>query len=166
MISPPHSQPTRKKESINMPDTVKITKLTQADTKRLAEINALLPQLAANTRALTLSELIAIIDSPANIIYAAVGPDDSIIGILLVVTVHQLTRVKCWIEDVVVSEAYRGQGVARRLLEAAIAEMPKEAQFISLTSNPRREAARHLYTSLGFEPRDTVVFRRTLTQEK
>lgn len=152
----------QEKGSTNMPDAIKIAKLTQAGMKELAEVNALLPQLAPDIPNLTIAELAAIVDSPANTVYVAVNQNDSIIGILLVVTVHQFASVKCWIEDVVVSEDYRGQGIARRLLETAIAEVPKEARFINLTSNPRREAAQHLYTSLGFQPRDTVVFRKTL----
>lgn len=141
-----------------------ITKLTRADERKLSGINELLPQLNPNIPKLSLVELTTIVDSPANTIYVAVKSDGSIVGMLLVVTVHQFAGIKCWIEDVVVSQDHRGQGIARRLVEAAISEVPESTRFINLTSNPRREAAHHLYTSLGFEPRDTVVFRRTLTR--
>jgi GNAT superfamily N-acetyltransferase len=149
---------------MNPRDTVTITRLEQVNARALDNINELLPQLAADIPHLNLAGLTAIVQSPANTVYAAVNSDGSVIGMLIVVTVRQFAGMKCWIEDVVVSKDYRGQGIARKLLEKAISEVPGTTRFINLTSNPRREAAHHLYTSLGFRPRDTVVFRRIPTQ--
>jgi ribosomal protein S18 acetylase RimI-like enzyme len=67
------------------------------------------------------------------------------------------------IEDVVVDERVRRQGIGRKLTEAAIA-WAKEigADTIDLTSRPEREEAHGLYTSLGFEIRDTGTYRLDL----
>jgi putative acetyltransferase len=64
-----------------------------------------------------------------------------------------------------VSEAARGQGVGRQLLEFAIAEARRMGvRRLYLESNKRAEAAVHLYEELGFrhlqEPRHASKFAR------
>jgi ribosomal protein S18 acetylase RimI-like enzyme len=70
------------------------------------------------------------------------------------------TGVRAWIEDVVVDQSARGQGVgealSRRALDLAAAA---GARTVELTSRPSRQAANHLYQRLGFQPRDTNVYR-------
>jgi len=67
------------------------------------------------------------------------------------------------IEDVIVDERYRGQGLGRGVMENLIAlAKEKKISLIDLTSNPQRFAARKLYESLGFEIHDTGVFRLKL----
>jgi ribosomal protein S18 acetylase RimI-like enzyme len=73
------------------------------------------------------------------------------------------TGVRAWIEDVVVDDAVRGQGVAAELVRAALDHAAKEgARTVDLTSRPDREAANRLYQRMGFEVRTTNVYRRTL----
>ena len=70
------------------------------------------------------------------------------------------TGLKAWIEDVVVDDSARGQGVGEALNRAAIAEAAhRGAKHVSLTSRPSREAANRLYARLGFEPYDTNIYR-------
>lgn len=63
------------------------------------------------------------------------------------------------IEDIIVDEKMRGQGLGRQIVQRLI-EIAKENKLekIMLTSSPRREAARSLYASLGFKMKDTHVF--------
>jgi ribosomal protein S18 acetylase RimI-like enzyme len=70
------------------------------------------------------------------------------------------TGVRAWIEDVVVDESARGQGVGHALNARAleIAE-GAGARTVDLTSRPSREAANRLYRRLGFVQRDTNVYR-------
>jgi ribosomal protein S18 acetylase RimI-like enzyme len=70
--------------------------------------------------------------------------------------------VRAWIEDVVVDDAARGKGVGAALNERAI-EVARGlgARTVDLTSRPSREAANRLYQRLGFEPRETNVYRFT-----
>jgi len=57
------------------------------------------------------------------------------------------------VEDVVVSEQYRGQGLGKRLMEEIeVRANAHGCSCLRLTSNPSRIAARRLYESLGFEP--------------
>ena len=72
------------------------------------------------------------------------------------------TGLRAIIEDVVVDERSRGQGVGRLLNEAAL-ELARAAGAVTvdLTSRPSREAANRLYLNLGFVVRDTNVYRYT-----
>jgi len=68
------------------------------------------------------------------------------------------------VEDVVVDDASRGRGVGVTLTRAAM-ERAKQAgaRTIDLTSRPSRQAANRLYEGLGFQRRESIVYRVTLT---
>ncbi len=72
----------------------------------------------------------------------------------------QPTGLKSRIEDVVVDENYRGQGVGKDLIQTAINYAHiKGIDQIELTSHPGREAANSLYQNMGFEQITTNVYR-------
>ena len=73
------------------------------------------------------------------------------------------TGIRSVIEDVVVDEKVRQQGIGEALLRHAI-ELAREAgaSGVALTSNPRREAANALYQSIGFKRRETNAYYLTL----
>jgi phosphinothricin acetyltransferase len=63
------------------------------------------------------------------------------------------------IEDVVVSDVYRGGGLGRKLMEDLIEIAKKEKlEYLNLTANSSRVAARNLYESLGFQIAETDFF--------
>lgn len=67
------------------------------------------------------------------------------------------------IEDVIVDESHRGEGLGRNLMKALIEDAKKlNLIYLDLTSNPERIPARRLYESLGFQLRNTGVFRKEL----
>jgi ribosomal protein S18 acetylase RimI-like enzyme len=67
------------------------------------------------------------------------------------------------VDDVVVDEASRGLGIGRLLMEALHEEAQRRGlRHLDLTSRPSREAANALYRSLGYERRDTNVYRLRL----
>jgi ribosomal protein S18 acetylase RimI-like enzyme len=89
--------------------------------------------------------------------------DGEIVGTLTLVMYRIATGLKAWIEDVVVDESARGQGVGEALNLAALDEARKRgAKAVSLTSRPSREAANRLYQRIGFSARDTNVYRYDL----
>ncbi|MFN3491174.1 MAG: GNAT family N-acetyltransferase, partial [Anaerolineales bacterium] len=73
------------------------------------------------------------------------------------------TGIRSIIEDVIVDESARGKGVGEKLMRKAI-KMAQErgAKNISLTSNPQRVAANHLYIKLGFQKRETNAYQMNL----
>ena len=88
--------------------------------------------------------------------------DGRIVGMATLVSVPLPTGLRGHVEDVVVDQSLRGQGVARLLLKqmTAMAEV-QGMRTLDLTSRPSRESALRLYESVGFERRETNVLRFT-----
>ena len=86
--------------------------------------------------------------------------DEQIAGMLTVGIYHSPTGGKAWIEDVVVDESFRGQGLSKLLVAHAIEfTKSKEIPLLMLTSNSKRVAANKLYQTMGFERKETNVYR-------
>jgi GNAT superfamily N-acetyltransferase len=117
----------------------------------------LLPQLSQRTppdRA-ALEELLA--DPRATLLLARAGGE--IAGIAVVAVHRRLTHLTARLEDVVVDEPARGQGVGEALVAAAIDEARRRGSpEIELRTAPRREAANRLYPRLGFRLYDSNVY--------
>lgn len=118
----------------------------------------LLPQLSAGAKP-AFEDLEWVVNSDDAFLFVA-EKDDVILGTLTLITYHIPTGKKAWIEDVVVDDQARGKGVGRKLTEYAIAcAQSKGIRKIDLTSSPFREAANKLYQNIGFNKRDTNVYR-------
>ena len=86
--------------------------------------------------------------------------EGQIAGMLTVGIYYSPTGGKAWIEDVVVDEAFRGQGLSKRLVAHAIEfTQSKQIPLLMLTSNPKRIAANKLYQAMGFGRKETNVYR-------
>ncbi len=125
-------------------------------------IARLLPQLSRSAPPPTAEQLEDIATSPASHLLLA-RVDDEIVGALTLVVFRIPTGMRAWIEDVVVDEAARGQGVGEALNREAL-RLAKEhgAITVDLTSRPSREAANRMYQRLGFTQRETNVYRYDL----
>lgn len=123
----------------------------------------LIPQLSKSSLGVTKAELQAIADHDACFLLIAREDGGAILGSLTLVVFPIPTAVRAWIEDVVVDDAARGKGVGELLNRRAL-EISAEhgAKTVDLTSRPTREAANRLYQRLGFEQRDTNVYRFAL----
>jgi len=89
---------------------------------------------------------------------------DRIVGMLTLVIFRIPTGVRAWIEDVAVDAEARGKGVGEALSREAIRiAASRNVRTVELTSRPKREAANRLYRKIGFEPRDTNVYRYTIS---
>jgi len=72
------------------------------------------------------------------------------------------TGKHCRIEDVIVSERFRGKGLGRQIMSKTIEALERDGvSVIDLTSRPSRVAANALYRSLGFKRHRTNVYRLT-----
>ena len=86
--------------------------------------------------------------------------DEQVAGMLTVGIYYSPTGGKAWIEDVVVDEAFRGQGLSKLLVAHAIQFVEsKQIPLLMLTSNPTRVAANKLYQAMGFGRKETNVYR-------
>ena len=124
----------------------------------------LIPQLSKSNPPPTKAQLEAIVDSDACHLLLARDDAGTIVGSLTLVVFPIPTAVRAWIEDVVVDGEARGMGVGAVLNTYAL-DLSRSlgAATVDLTSRPSREAANRLYQRLGFEPRETNVYRYTLS---
>jgi ribosomal protein S18 acetylase RimI-like enzyme len=119
----------------------------------------LLPQLSRSAKDLDAEGLHALATWPGNHLLVA-RVDGRILGTLTLVTFPIPTGLRAWIEDVVVDEAARGSGLGAALTtEAVRLARAAGARTVDLTSRPSRAAANRLYERLGFELRDSKVYR-------
>ena len=118
-----------------------------------------LDQLTTNPMTLTEDMCRQLFESENSHLFFLVK-DEQIAGMLTIGIYHSPTGGKAWIEDVVVDESFRGQGLSKLLVAHAI-EFTKSQGIPSLmlTSNPKRVAANKLYQAMGFGRKETNVYR-------
>lgn len=125
-------------------------------------VQKLLEQLTNRPVKLTRTTLRKIISQENTHLFFLLA-DQEIAGMLTVGIYHSPTGGKAWIEDVVVDEKYRGQGLSKQLVTHAVRFVKEQGiPLIMLTSNPTRIAANKLYQKLGFEQKQTNVYRMNL----
>jgi ribosomal protein S18 acetylase RimI-like enzyme len=137
-----------------------VERATEVSDELVAAFARLVPQLSRSSPPPTTAELSEIVSSPATTVFVARSANGAVVGALTLVLFRIPTGLRAWIEDVVVDDAARGQGVGAALSQAALAAATEAgASTVDLTSRPHREAANQLYQRLGFQRRDTNVYR-------
>lgn len=139
--------------------------VTQVTDELVAAFERLTPQLSVSNPAPTRAQLAEMVASPAITLFVAraQGADGPIVGSLTLAMFRIPTGLRAWIEDVVVDAGQRGQGIGEALTRAALrAAQEAGATTVDLTSRPAREAANRLYQRIGFEKRETNVYRYKL----
>ena len=145
-------------------EEIKIIEVTEIETGYLDKINELLEQLTPNIR-VDINELQEIIASDNNHLFILLY-NKEIAGMLSLGNYRTLTGNKYWIEDVVVDNAFRGKTLGKKLVQHAIDYASKKKNAIlMLTSNPSRIAANKLYQSIGFEQKQTNVYKMVLSEK-
>ena len=136
----------------------RLTDIDNAMTERISQLLNSLRSVPVTIDETSLERLLS--DDRFNL-FVAEDDDRTVMGMLTLTSCPTLAGEKVWIEDVIVDEKFRGQGVGRALLRAAVEFARKElkTQAVYLTSNPSRVQARSLYRSEGFEEYETGVFR-------
>lgn len=141
---------------------IRITEATDVDEELESAFERLVPQLSRSNAAPDRDALDAILASPAQLLLAR-DEKGEIVGTLTLVVFRIPTGLRCRIEDVIVEESARGQGIGEALTRAAIERARKlGAPTVDLTSNPMREAANRLYRRIGFQSRETNIYRLDL----
>ena len=142
--------------------TLQVEVLGEVTGEVVEAFGRLLPQLSRSAKPLGQADLEAIVNCPANTLLLARSAG-TIIGTLTLVIFPLPTGLRAWIEDVVVDESARGQGTGETLTREAV-RIAREAgaRTVDLTSRPSREAAGRLYERVGFEIRESRVYRHTL----
>lgn len=135
-----------------------------ADAEALADaLVGLVPQLSRSNPPPTLEAVALMLAHEAISQFVARDDDGTIVGVSTLAVFPIPTAQRAWIEDIIVDEASNGQGIGRLLTEAML-DRARElgCATVDLTSRPSREAANHLYQKVGFQLRETNVYRYDL----
>jgi ribosomal protein S18 acetylase RimI-like enzyme len=143
---------------------INISELTEASSSVLQSINELLPQLSSSAQVISMDRLSELVESDNTIIFLGTDDNGQILGMLSLIVMKIPTGNKAWIEDVVVDQSARGKGMGKALMNHAL-EKAKElaVKSVDLTSRPSREKANMLYQSLGYQIRETNVYRHKIS---
>jgi ribosomal protein S18 acetylase RimI-like enzyme len=129
-------------------------------TDELCEAMArMVPLVSSSAPIPTENELRQIVSTDSTCLLVA-RDGNRIVGTLTLVIFRIPTGVRAWIEDVAVDASARGRGIGETLSREALRIAASHgARTVDLTSRPSREAANRLYRRIGFETRDTNVYR-------
>jgi len=142
---------------------VKIEVAPRASPELVEALARLIPQLSRSNPPPSFDELEEIVGSPTTDLFLARDDAGTVIGTATLAVFRIPTARRAWIEDVVVDESAGGQGVGTALVEAMLARARElGCVTVDLTSRPSREAANRLYERVGFQRRETNVWRFTL----
>ncbi len=147
------------------PPQFEIVEVVQVNDELVAAFERLSKQLSQQSQSPSRAHLHKIVSSSACVLYVAryPVPNGTIVGGLTLILFPIPTGVRARIEDVVVDVQTRGRGIGRALCQAAVDRaVTAGAASIELTSNPSRRAANRLYARLGFQLRQTNVYRYRL----
>ena len=138
---------------------IRVEIIRAASQELVDAFGRLLPQLSSTAKPLAYEALDRMVTCDANTVLVARAPD-AIVGTLTLVLLPLPSGLRARVEDVVVDSAARGQGVAGLLTQEAL-RLAREAgaRTVDLSSRPDRAAANRLYQRLGFQVRQSTVYR-------
>ncbi len=146
---------------------VSVTEAHEVGLDLISAFGRMIPQLSKSSPPPDADQLAEMIAHPGTTVFVARSDDEGlIVGSLTLVVFRIPTGVRAWIEDVVVDgDAVRGKGwrTGEALTRAALDKARHDgAKTVELTSRPSHVEANALYQRLGFEARDTNVYRLEL----
>lgn len=130
----------------------------------VARINELLRELSPKAKTRTREDISEVLENDF-VFVARESEQGSIVSMVTLVIVTRLIAPKTLIEDVVTAASYRGRGYGTKLMEMAIQTARElKINIVDLTSSntEERAAAHRRYKALGFEARDSTLYRLRL----
>jgi GNAT superfamily N-acetyltransferase len=149
-------------QGISLFTMLRVEPVTEATTEVHTALARLLPQLNAKLTLPPFERLEAIVADPSVTLLVA-RERDEIVGTATVIVYTTPFWIKARLDEVVVDESARGQGVGAALVSACVdIARAKGAQVAELQSGVLREAANRLYKRMGFELRESNLYRMVL----
>ena len=147
-----------------MENNLVIERAERVSDELVEAFRLLIPQLSGSHAAPSATELQALVDFPGSaLLIARERPAGRIVGSATLSILRTPMGVHARLEDVVVDLTLRGQGIGAALTKEVLRLAAEAgADYIALTSNPKREAANKLYQSIGFKRWETNVYRYDL----
>lgn len=142
-------------------EELKIFELKEARCDYVEPIRHLLAQLSPTPHEFTIDTLKSIVEASSSSLFVATL-NEEICGMITLGSYMTPTGMKLWIEDVVVDSKMRGKSIGRKLVEYVMEHSKKFGGVLMLTSRPSRIAANALYRSVGFEQKETNVYKKSI----
>ena len=144
--------------------SVRVDIVREASQELVDAFDRLLPQLSSRAKPLDHEAVHRMVTCDANTVLVA-RTSEAIVGTLTLVLLPLPSGLRARVEDVVVDSQARGRGIAGLLTQEAV-RIAREAgaRTVDLTSRPDREAANRLYERLGFQVRQSTVYRLPLDE--
>lgn len=141
---------------------VRIEPATEVTPELVEALGVLIPQLNPALPTPTAEHLAVLLADPwATLLIAREG--NEIVGTAMVIVYPTTLRFEARIEDVVVDSSARGHGVGEALVKECIEVARRRgASIVELQAARSRAAANRLYPRIGFELRDSNVYRMKL----
>ena len=143
---------------------MKIREINAYNDETYNAVLKLLPQLDPEIKLPSKEFFKSILEAENTHFFAGESEDGEIDGILTLTVYSIPTGTNFRIDDVVIDGSQRGKGYGKKImLHAMKFAESMGAKSVDLTSRPFRIAANKLYIDLGFEKRDTNVYRYNVT---
>jgi ribosomal protein S18 acetylase RimI-like enzyme len=139
---------------------MKIGPLKKVTEGALKDINSLIKQLRRKGDVIrgTRADLRSIVENKQSIM-VVVEDKQRIVGMGTLYIQQKMGKRPAHLEDMVIDDEYRGQGLGKKLMQALIAVAKKnKVARIDLTSGHDRVGANALYEKMGFKRRDTNAY--------
>ncbi|WP_069161182.1 GNAT family N-acetyltransferase [Nocardia altamirensis] len=138
---------------------VTVEVLSVVDDETVEAFERLLPQLSQSAKRLDRAALAQLVAAESTTVLVAHSAG-KLVGTLSLVMFPIPSGLRARVEDVVVDDSARGQGIGAALIEEAKSRATAAgARTLDLTSRASRTAANRLYERLEFQPRDSQVYR-------
>ena len=134
-----------------------VTELTDeiydAFQRLIPQLSSVTPPTRDEVRELVLAEATTLLVARSD------DGDKPIVGALTLICFRVPTGLRAIIEDIVVDESARGQGLGEALTREGL-RLAEDygVKGVMLTSNPRRVAANKLYQKMGFKRWETNLY--------
>jgi len=135
-------------------------RLERLSDQAVDDLNKLIAQLSRHPKVMRREHFQRLLDEQA-LFVARDG--ERIVGCVEVAVDVVPSKVKGWLEELMVDDDYRGRGIARVLVRMAVDYARQEGcVHLNLTSGGDRGTAHAVYEALGFYQRDSSVYRLDL----
>lgn len=141
-----------------------IEEVTSFSSEVVDAVRKLVRQLDQKFQPLSDDDLKEMISSSNTHVYIVrLKGNRNIIGMVTLIVYRIPYITKAQLEDLVIDKSLRGKGIGTTLMKFVIDKARDlGVKSLNFTSNPKRETANKLYKSLGFEKRDTNVYKLSL----
>ena len=142
-------------------NTFTISRIDSFSPHTADALRSLAQQVGGKYQELTDDDIKEMLDSPMHNLFIASSSEGIVVGMILVL-VYRIPYVrKAYLDDLVVDSDYRGHGIGTALLESAITFAKEHgAAYADFTSRPERTSGNSLYEKLGFQKRETNIYRK------